>query len=81
MITAEFIGENFKELTSSYSIQISKTKDNEYNFGIMPKELIGTIFENPGFVYLEKMTLSELVELANGLSLLVKRIESTKSTE
>jgi hypothetical protein len=47
----------------------------------MPKELIGTIFENPGFVYLEKMTLSELVELANGLSLLVKRIESTKSTE
>lgn len=80
-LTIGFIGKNFKELICNYSIQISMTKENEYNFGIISKELIGTLFENPKLCYLEKMTLAELVELSNGLSLLVKHIESAQSTE
>lgn len=80
IIPMGYIGKNFKQAMSNFSIEISQTAENEFNFGVLKKDSEGTLFENPHYAYLKEMTLEELVELKNGVNILVTEIEESAKT-
>ena len=73
--TAEIAGENFSIAISNFSLQITKVADNEFNFGILHKDEIKTLYEMPERVYLSKISLAELVEIKTAMNRLIERIE------
>jgi hypothetical protein len=72
--SAEYVGENFKEICGNVLIEVLK-KGDKYDPGFLYSDSQKSLLEEPVRIALSDITLDELVKLKDSLTLLINCIE------
>ena len=73
-LSAEYIAENFKEISGNILIEVLR-KGDKFDLGFLNPESKTSLLEEPTKIAIKDITLEELIKLKESIVSLINRIE------